>query len=1350
MLNKMNTHIETPEEKKKRLWREASKRYRERKKLYNILPAEEVARARRGGVGQRQRLIRLEERGRRVVEARGKGELGNKELKKKLEELEWRKWGVGRTVREVMKNKGTMKQALDMIEKKKKAISKIKTAIMRKKNCIIEVSLLKRRRDESRESGRGEFGDLGLWVGAKISIDNVNVSNLMRKKMIRKYIKIDEGLDVSPILSGRIAEMIKEYIIEHPRYNPYFSWLSAIHIDDVYFIEGEGSSPLESLVRGEGGVIESRYQRIEVKDGEFFIPSEAVDDEMIREAKECGVSEEALRNGYCSIKAIRKVVKKRWDNVNHTNMTFGMLKNELDMYLDKSGGIKIGKLFEWCQRKKFNMCIMDAKGEVIFEGEDNFGYQYPKLFGQVRNNHIYLYDKNINHLNAKRSLGGDEDDKLIISNKYLLTNWEKEKVSEAEENFVVESVDDCMTEAKKDDGKGKKVITILSRLLNEVFIKLVKDCKITPKIRLGGSRIISISFEVGNKSIKIIGCEGEECEDSMDDNTSADEMKISEELLRRVGSKMLCKNNLSYYSGCVKEIFNELGRKAIVGRLGGCGDKEVNIDRRKDYLHSLLSLKYFPVVCEFDDFEECAEDVEIDDYCFYIVEVEGELSGVDLLYLNAGYNLVLGKNWKEVRSEIEGRVKVVSCLRPSKFVRIDDIKDDIKQIYDEYSEYNDIVKRVINVVIGMTGKKFNKRENNLIFEDCDEAIHYYRKRTDNEFIVVSEGGAVEERRGWEVREMSDDDEVNTYELGENVIDVSGRGGRKLFVVKKEEKGEILKTGFYGVYHSILDVSSKKLFLLAKEVERKGVKVVGAWTDSITCVDDEKLKEWMKENEELKVEGSNWDMIGKLKIERKTKLEKEVVFRRKETFDDEITKSVKGEKKEVRMIKLDNEYDSESGIEKIRNEKRLVIKSRVAGSGKTYLVREYIKRIESEGGKGIVVCPTNQLVKKIKKSGVEGITRNKFFGIGVKESDKMKGIDISDIDVIVFEECGMDGLMWKGLQNELMEKWGDKQFIFVGDTKQTDPIEDDRGEKIKLDYEKVIDKMTGAVLILDIIKRCDEASRERNENIYKDFWIERKKIIDILRNFEVIKGIDYDSKYSIGFYNTTIDKVNNEIRKSRGKGDLFEIGDKIVCREYLGKAVKISINEVVEVVGEEGEKFVLRIEGGGEVKMSKNKVYNSFRDEWCYTGHSIQGITLDNSGEDEWITLYDVGDIMERGEEGRKLLYTMITRATNLHRIRISLFESERTELRKIFAKRISGYRSQDKKRGNCEDYENYVDVSWCMERLKMQKGRCSKCWCFLTGSDITVDRKDNGKNHCKGNCVLSCLNCNVSRKELEE
>ena len=110
------------------------------------------------------------------------------------------------------------------------------------------------------------------------------------------------------------------------------------------------------------------------------------------------------------------------------------------------------------------------------------------------------------------------------------------------------------------------------------------------------------------------------------------------------------------------------------------------------------------------------------------------------------------------------------------------------------------------------------------------------------------------------------------------------------------------------------------------------------------------------------------------------------------IEDNDTFDLKTMFKDVKQTRIDtpNEWDSNSIAADIVKHKKVLIRARYPGSGKTFTCQQ----IENLGYTVLFVCPTN--VGAQKKNG---ITNNKFFGVGLTEKTKMERFNDKPYDCI---------------------------------------------------------------------------------------------------------------------------------------------------------------------------------------------------------------------------------------------------------------------------------------------------------------------------------------------------------------
>lgn len=76
--------------------------------------------------------------------------------------------------------------------------------------------------------------------------------------------------------------------------------------------------------------------------------------------------------------------------------------------------------------------------------------------------------------------------------------------------------------------------------------------------------------------------------------------------------------------------------------------------------------------------------------------------------------------------------------------------------------------------------------------------------------------------------------------------------------------------------------------------------------------------------------------------------------------------------------------------------------------------------------------------------------------------------------------------------------------------------------------------------------------------------------------------------------------------------------------------------------------------------------------------------------------------------------------------------------------RYISYIEQDKK----AEREFGLTMQHVDEQLAKQKYLCGLCYCQLTAETASVDRINNKRGHEDGNIIISCVSCNVARKDM--
>ena len=93
----------------------------------------------------------------------------------------------------------------------------------------------------------------------------------------------------------------------------------------------------------------------------------------------------------------------------------------------------------------------------------------------------------------------------------------------------------------------------------------------------------------------------------------------------------------------------------------------------------------------------------------------------------------------------------------------------------------------------------------------------------------------------------------------------------------------------------------------------------------------------------------------------------------------------------------------------------------------------------------------------------------------------------------------------------------------------------------------------------------------------------------------------------------------------------------------------------------------------------------------------------------------------------------------------------------VINKKLQGYRSQDKQKKLWND-KQFITIDETLEALVASKLRCHYCSneIFLLYEKVgekrqwTLDRIDNQLGHFRNNIVISCLECNIQRKDMSK
>jgi hypothetical protein len=474
------------------------------------------------------------------------------------------------------------------------------------------------------------------------------------------------------------------------------------------------------------------------------------------------------------------------------------------------------------------------------------------------------------------------------------------------------------------------------------------------------------------------------------------------------------------------------------------------------------------------------------------------------------------------------------------------------------------------------------------------------------------------------------------------------------------------------------------------------------------------------------------------------------------------------------IQIKDEWDENEFKNVFDNNNRIILQGVYPGVGKTTAVEKYAKN-----KKALFICPNNRLVQKIISDGFDTITLNMLLGIylNVEEYSSGKKYDVSEYDVIAFDEIFMYSTQKLKKIDNFMKCNPTKKFIGMGDLDQLLPFELPENIKDTKKYmAQCIDQIFPNQIILKVIKRQKSIEdQQKLINLKADLFDKKKPVIETLRKHGIKileKATELTSERNICYFTFRADIINNWIhnklvkkpnktvileRMENGKKKKMETwpGLEVLCRKYYKKnGLRLFTNYIYKILSVNK----MRIELIEEVENKKftfkiGTFLNHFRLPYSMTCHSCQGQTIEQP-----MTIYDANV----PHTSREFIWTAITRATDLKYISVWNHQDDeisgllQSRKKLYYSQKIQNYKKQDKLvRREWKD-EDYISPEWILEQWRALKTKTCPC-CAVPFeqyvnedgqviTNITVDRKDNKLAHIKTNCQLMCRTCNVTKK----
>lgn len=948
----------------------------------------------------------------------------------------------------------------------------------------------------------------------------------------------------------------------------------------------------------------------------------------------------------------------------------------------------------------------------------------------LHGDHVYQLN-DVKELQQRRP---EELEEKIISvyNKYVIFNNNVEGIKTVFCQDYKQISDEIIAAADSDEDL-KKLKIITNHSMNEISYKLINECKYVPKvyfhtfiykIALVVPKNVDDYFIVEIENIDVNPVYGKMANREV--ITNIQQYDDYNKCFVNAYDKIFKKEHLSEYHTSTINIEENYKIGPVIGYFN---NKNVNllddfdsIDENKAYSACLKSITKIPIFHYFDVYKKY-DGHQVEDLTYYIIEVLDNKKETTILCSDR-YSRVFGC----VLNQSKFKYKILYYRRPHKIEEVD-YSSVVEEVYNnEFKSFEDedevikMKKNICNKITGLLEMKYNKQFITKVFINKDEA-NEYRQQYSGQLHYCK----VEDKKF-------------------------------MYIVNVSKKARLIN-GFTPIKDLIYCMQRVKLYNNYLKLVDIGAIPIGVKTDCIYFqIKNESLMDLMNDDdEEFYSVKPNYDIIkenfeinnkvGGYKLEYK----KEVPNKALCIINNDLIDIPDFD--DVNVKQFEDEFNTDNIINFIKEKKRVFIKGMYPGVGKSTVAKNLANQLKNNC---LFILPYNKLCQNLKKDKFQAITFNKLFGLDINENENknMKKFDISDFEMICFDEAYL--LVPDRLKkiDQLMAAHPEKICIGTGDCDQRDPI----GFNDTNYLNHSIDVIFKNQILLNTIKRLtNKEDIPRWINLKKDIFNTKISIEELCKkhNLKTIECLSkLETKTNISYFNFRCDNINNQINRNVLKNKYnFNEGDEIVCRKsYRGKFV-LHTNYCYKIIKIKNSIYTIKDEVDDiEYNIDSNIIHDHFRLSYCYTCDSIQGMSFE---EDTKLTIFD----SNLPYVDRKFIWTAITRARKLDNVFIFIHSEEEkkrlsnAKMMQYLKFKVDGYKQQDKKKSRTFKEEEYINNKWIYDELEISQ-ECRHCkksmYIYIdennnVQSNITANRIDDNLAHTKKNCVLSCLHCNISR-----
>lgn len=272
----------------------------------------------------------------------------------------------------------------------------------------------------------------------------------------------------------------------------------------------------------------------------------------------------------------------------------------------------------------------------------------------------------------------------------------------------------------------------------------------------------------------------------------------------------------------------------------------------------------------------------------------------------------------------------------------------------------------------------------------------------------------------------------------------------------------------------------------------------------------------------------------------------------------------------------------------------------------------------------------------------------------------------------------------------------------------------------------IRKTFNKTIILKISKRCVDQSLIDNIKKIRQMVIDKvdkSVMVDYcLKNFKVVRKMSEIPNMNISYYNSYKDMINKHLCK--GNENIWVANETF----NIDRKNKIYVNYLYKVVAMY-DKYAILNDYYKDIIVCK-KYFNKFNLNYCRTGHSFQGLTINEP--------YCIHNIRS-SHTNNEWIYTAILRTTDPSFISFYDDSYAETISDNEIQYRIELHKKTDMEKGRICN----LDVKWVRHNMRSS---CVYCGCCIDKSNWSVDRLDNNYGHTTNNCHIICFKCNISKK----